>query len=77
MADLKAKDYGVLAFIIAVIFVFLLVMGNYGEFLQPLSPQTQAITSIYRFVYISGSAVGAIFLGALFFIIYRFREKRG
>ncbi|MDW8359607.1 MAG: hypothetical protein RMK31_03355 [Candidatus Caldarchaeum sp.] len=75
MSDLKPSDYAVLTGTIIVLFVALLVVGNFGNLLIPLSPQTVAINRLYQFIYISGSAVGAIFLGALFFIVYRFREK--
>ncbi|MEM1946468.1 MAG: hypothetical protein QW614_00810 [Candidatus Caldarchaeum sp.] len=75
MAELNAADYAILALIILVLFAGLLAAGNMGNLFRPLSPQTEAINQLYRFIYISGSAVGSIFLGALFFIIYRFREK--
>ncbi|MEM4280619.1 MAG: hypothetical protein QXQ70_05345 [Candidatus Caldarchaeum sp.] len=76
MTELKSTDYILLAGIIFIIFVALLVVGNFGNLFKPLSPETVAINQLYQFIYISGSAVGAIFLGAFFFIIYRFREKR-
>lgn len=76
MAELKTGDYVLLSGIILMLFAALLVVGNFGNLYKPLSPQTVAINELYRFIYISGSAVGSIFLGSLFFIVYRFREKR-
>lgn len=75
MSNLSNIDYLTLTLIIFGIFAALLVIGNFGELFQPLSPQTVQINRLYQFVYISGSAVGAIFLGALFFMLYKFREK--
>jgi len=75
MTDLTAKDYAVLASIVAALFVFLLVVGNFGNLLQPFSVEAIKINSLYQFIYISGSAVGAIFGGVLIFIVYKFRER--
>ncbi|MDW8084136.1 MAG: hypothetical protein RMI49_02925 [Candidatus Caldarchaeum sp.] len=75
MSELNKTDYLTLALIIFAIFAALLVVGNFGNLFEPLSPQTIQINRLYQFVYISGSAVGAIFLGALFFMLYKFREK--
>lgn len=75
MSELTRTDYLMLTLIIFAIFTALLVIGNFGNLFQPLSPQTVQINRLYQFVYISGSAVGAIFLGALFFMLYKFREK--
>ncbi|MEM0440656.1 MAG: hypothetical protein QXF45_03840 [Candidatus Caldarchaeum sp.] len=75
MSELTKTDYLTLTLIIIAIFTGLLVLGNFGNLFEPLSPQTIQINSLYQFVYISGSAVGAIFLGALLFMLYKFREK--
>jgi uncharacterized membrane protein len=77
MNELAAKDYAVFALIVAALFVFLLVVGNFGNLLQPFSIEAIKINALYQFIYISGSAVGALFGGALIFIVYRFREKGG
>lgn len=75
MSQLTTTDYLTLALIIFGIFAALLVIGNFGNLFEPLSPQTIQINRLYQFVYISGSAVGAIFLGALLFMLYKFRDK--
>ncbi|MEM1943424.1 MAG: hypothetical protein QW420_04585 [Candidatus Caldarchaeum sp.] len=75
MSDIRPADYAVLTGMIIGLFAALMVVGNFGNLYQPLSPETVAINRLYQFIYISGSAVGSIFLGSLFFIIYRFREK--
>jgi len=65
-----------LAGVILVIFALLMLVGNFGNLFKPVSPETVMINNLYRFIYISGSAVGAIFLGALIFLSIRFREKK-
>ncbi|MCS7110434.1 MAG: respiratory chain protein (SoxI-like) [Candidatus Caldarchaeum sp.] len=74
MSQITNTDYLLLTLIIFGIFAALLVIGNFGNLFEPLSPQTIQINRLYQFVYISGSAVGAIFLGALLFMLYKFRE---
>jgi hypothetical protein len=75
MSEVRTTDYLILALIIFAIFSTLLVLGNFGQLFRPLSPQTIEINRLYQFVYIAGSAVGSIFMGALFFMMYKFREK--
>ncbi|GBC68717.1 hypothetical protein HRbin01_00401 [archaeon HR01] len=74
---LTGKDYGVFALIVAVLFVVILLMGDFGMLYKPLTAQTARIAPIYQFIYISGAAVGSLFMGALFWMIWRFREKEG
>ncbi len=74
-SSLTSNDYMAMAGIILVIFALLMLVGNFGNLFKPLSPETVMINNLYRFVYISGSAVGAIFLGALIFLSIRFRER--
>ncbi len=76
MVEMEPTDYLTLTAIIIALFTALLIIGNFGNLFTPLSPETIAINRLYQFIYISGSAVGAIFLGALFFMIYRFRDKK-
>ena len=76
-SSLSSSDYMAMAGIILVIFALLMLAGNFGNLFKPLSPETVMINNLYRFIYISGSAVGAIFLGALIFLSIRFREKGG
>jgi len=74
---LSGNDYMALAGIILFIFAALMLVGNFGNLLRPVSPETVMINQLYQFIYISGSAVGAIFLGALIFLSIRFRERTG
>ncbi|MEM0349172.1 MAG: hypothetical protein QXD24_03195 [Candidatus Caldarchaeum sp.] len=75
MSQVTKNDYLILTLIIFAMFTALLVLGNFGQLLRPVSPQTIEINRLYQFVYISASAVGSIFIGALFFMMYKFREK--
>ncbi|HID04415.1 MAG TPA: hypothetical protein EYH45_01805 [Candidatus Caldiarchaeum subterraneum] len=75
-SSLTSNDYMALAGVILVIFALLMLVGNFGNLFKPVSPETVMINNLYRFIYISGSAVGAIFLGALIFLSIRFREKK-
>ena len=74
--SLTTNDYTAMAGIILIIFALLMLAGNFGSLFKPLSPETMMINNLYRFIYISGSAVGSIFLGALIFLSIRFREKK-
>jgi len=75
MAPLSGQDYAVWAGTVIAIFVVILVAGNFGNLYRPVSLQTVQINSLYRFVYIAGSGVGAIFIGSLIWMIIKFREK--
>jgi hypothetical protein len=77
MTQLSGRDYGVLILIVAALFIVILVMGDFGSLYRPLTVQTSRIAGIYRFIYISGAAVGALFMGALFWMIWKFRERGG
>ncbi len=74
-SNLTSNDYMALTGVILIIFALLMLAGNFGNLFKPLSPETIMINNLYRFIYISGSAVGSIFLGALIFLSIRFREK--
>lgn len=74
---LQGRDYGVLILIVAALFLIILVMGDFGMLYRPLTLQTSRIGPIYQFIYISGAAVGALFMGALFWMIWKFRERGG
>lgn len=74
---LTSRDYGILALIVAALFITILVMGDFGNLYRPLTVQTSRIAHIYQFIYISGAAVGSLFMGALLWMIWRFRERNG
>ncbi len=75
MSQLSLRDYGIFIIIVAALFLIILLMGDFGNLYRPLSAQTARIANIYRFIYISGAAVGALFMGALFWMIWKFRER--
>ncbi len=75
MEKLSAGDYAAWAGIIIALFAALLALGNFGQLFEPVSPETVRINQLYQFIYVSGSAVGAIFLGSLIWMSIKFRER--
>lgn len=74
MTKLSIRDYITWAITILVTFVILMFIGSGGE-PQPISEQTRQIITLYRFVFVSGMMVSAIFIGSLFWIAVRFWDR--
>ncbi|MEE8113650.1 MAG: hypothetical protein V3T23_04790 [Nitrososphaerales archaeon] len=71
---LRAIDYLTWTVTIIITFVVLVLIGG-GLEPDPIGPQGRAILRLYRFVFVSGMIVAALFMGSLFWIALKFWDR--
>jgi len=77
MVRIGFKDFAAWFGIIIAIFVVFLIVGNFGNYLEPISPTAVEIGFIYKIIFYGAGVIFSLFLGTLIFFTIKFWDKRG
>lgn len=72
---MSAKDLLYYFAIVAVLFVLFMWIGNWGNFLEPVSPISTSIGDLYKTTFILSGIIFSLFEGAILYFVIKFWDR--
>jgi hypothetical protein len=72
---LSALDFLAWSAIIIVLFIIYLAIGNFGNYLEQISPVAERVGEIYKVTFYSAGVIFSLFTGSLIFFTIKFWDK--
>jgi len=72
---LSALDFLAWSAIIIALFIIYLAIGNFGNYLEQISPVAERVGEIYKVTFYAAGVIFSLFTGSLIFFTIKFWDK--
>jgi heme/copper-type cytochrome/quinol oxidase subunit 1 len=72
---LSALDFLAWSAIIIVLFIIYLVIGNFGNYLEQISPVAERVGELYKVTFYAAGVIFSLFTGSLIFFTIKFWDR--